>query len=118
MVVADHGQHAAVGRGAEGVGVLEHVHAAVEPRPLAVPQAEHAVVLCARKQPHLLTTPDRGHRQVFVNAGQKMNIVRLGKVFGLPQGLVEPADWRAAITRDETGRVEAAIEIALMLQDG
>ena len=43
MVVAHQRQHAAVARGAGEVGVAEHVAGAVDARPLAVPDAEHAV---------------------------------------------------------------------------
>ena len=69
VVVSDHREHTAVARRAECVGMLEHVHAAIEPGSLAVPHAEHAIVPGAGKQAYLLAAPDRGHRQVFVNAG-------------------------------------------------
>jgi hypothetical protein len=45
VVVAGDRDHAAMPAGAGHVGVLEDVGAAVHPRALAVPDAEHAVVL-------------------------------------------------------------------------
>ena len=118
VVIADHGKHAAVARGTEGVGVLEHVEAAVEAGALAVPHTEYAVVFCAFEQADLLTAPDRGHRQVFVDARLKVNVVRLRVLFGAPQRLIESAERRAAVAGNKAGGVEAAVQIALVLQDG
>src|SRR5210317_1760041 len=97
--------------------MLEYIHAAVEAWPLAVPHAEDAVVFRARKQADLLAAPDRGHRQVLVDAGQEMNVVFFGEALRFPQRLVETAQRRAAVARNETGGVESAFEIALVLQD-
>jgi len=47
VVVARDGDHAAMARRASHVRVLEHVRAAVHARALAIPDAEHAVVLFA-----------------------------------------------------------------------
>ena len=51
MVVAGQHQHAAMGRGAGGVAVLQRIAAAVDPRPLAVPDREHAVIFGAGNSP-------------------------------------------------------------------
>ena len=91
VVIAHHQQHAAMGRGAGGVGVLEHVHRAVGAGALAVPQAEHAIVLGAGEQADLLGAPDRSGGELLVHAGLEGDVVR-GQPLGLaPQRLVEPA---------------------------
>jgi hypothetical protein len=60
VVVPGHRNHAAPGRGAGHVGVLEHVGAAVHARALAVPDAEHAVELVGarRRKAQLLRAPE------------------------------------------------------------
>ncbi|KAG1316669.1 hypothetical protein G6F63_015974 [Rhizopus arrhizus] len=60
MVIGRQRQHAAVTRGAGGVGVLEHVAAAVHAGAFAVPHAEPAVILGAGKQVALLRPPPGG----------------------------------------------------------
>ena len=75
MVVAHQGEHAAVLRGAGEIGVAEHVAGAVDARPLAVPHAEHAVVLALAAQFGLLRAPDRGRGEVLVQAGLEQDVV-------------------------------------------
>jgi hypothetical protein len=53
-IVARQREHAAVRRGARVVGVLERVARAIDAGALAVPDAEHAVVLRAGVEPRLL----------------------------------------------------------------
>ena len=42
--------------------------------------------------------------------------LRFEEALGLPQRLVEPAERRAAIARDETRRIQAGRDVALALQ--
>ncbi len=60
VVVTRQQQHAAVGCNTCRIAVLEHVAGAVDPRALAVPHGEHAVVLGAGEQVGLLAAPHRG----------------------------------------------------------
>ena len=69
VVVAHQRQHAAMLRGAGEVGVAEDVAGAVDARALAVPDAEHAVVLALAAQLGLLRAPERGGGEVLVEAG-------------------------------------------------
>ena len=115
MVVAGDHEHTAVPGGAEGVGVLDHVHAPVHPGALAVPHGEHPVVLRPRQQPHLLGAPDRGGRQVLVDAGLEADVVGLELPAGLVQGHVQRAHRRAAVARDEPGGVQARVQVELVL---
>ena len=75
MVVAHQGEHAAVLRGAGEIGVAEDVAGAVDARALAVPHAEHAVVLALAAQLGLLRAPDRGGGEVLVEAGLEEDVV-------------------------------------------
>ena len=116
MVVAHHGDDAAEGGGAGGIGVLEHVHGAVGTRPLAVPHAEDAGMFRAGKEVDLLRAPDGGGGEVLVQPGLEADAVLLQRLARLPERLVQPAERRAAIAGDEARRVEPGGGIALALQ--
>jgi len=92
VVVAGEDQHAAVLRSSGRVGVLEHVAAAVDPRPLAVPHGEHAVVLRVGIEVDLLRAPDRGGREVLIDARAKYDVVLVEEGLRFPQRLVETTD--------------------------
>ena len=109
VVVAHQRQHAAVLGGAGEIGVAEHVAGAVDARALAVPHAEHAVVLALAAQLGLLRAPDGGRGEVLVDAGLEDGrrlAARSGR--GAHELLVEPAERRAAIAGDIARGVEAA----------
>ena len=118
VIVPRHRQHAAVGRGAEGIGVLEHIHAAIDTRPFAVPQAENAVVARLAEQMGLLTAPHRRGRKFFVNPRLEMHVVFFEPGSGPPERLIDAAQRRTPIAGDKRGGVEAALPIALMLKHG
>ena len=67
VVVAHQRQHAAVLRGAGEIGVAQGVAGAIDARALAVPDAEHAVVLALAAQFGLLRAPQRGGGKVLVD---------------------------------------------------
>ncbi|MGY4351205.1 phage tail sheath gpL-like [Bradyrhizobium sp. GM7.3] len=60
VVVAGETQDAAVLGGARGIAVAEDVAAAIDAGALAVPDADHAVILGAGREVELLRAPDRG----------------------------------------------------------
>ena len=64
-----------MGGGAGIVAVLEDVAGPVDPRTLAVPHGEDAVVACAGEQPGLLGAPDRGRREILVQPGFEDDVV-------------------------------------------
>ncbi len=107
-----------MGRAAGGVAVLEDVARAVDARPLAVPHGEDAVMLGAGEESDLLRAPDGGRREILVDAGLKADLVPLEEAPGAPEGLVEPAEWRAAIAGDEGGGIEPRRRVALALHHG
>ena len=102
MVISRQGQHTTKTRGACGIAVLEHVAAAIHTGPLAVPHREHAVVPGALEQIGLLTAPDHGGAQIFVDAGGEVNGGCSQMFACLPELEVEATQGAAAITGNET----------------
>ena len=84
MVVAGQRQHTAQRTGARAIGVAQHVAAAVHTGALAVPNAEYAVNARTGKAAHMLSTPDGGGGQVFVDCRAEENAVFFQDFFGLP----------------------------------
>ena len=95
--------------------MAQHVAGAVDARPLAVPDGEHAVVLVVAEQAGLLRAPDGGGRQVLVDAGLEVDLVVLQELPRPRQRLVEAAERRAAIAGDEAGGVQPGRLVALPL---
>ena len=118
VVVTGQQQHAAMGRNARGIAVLEDVTGAVDARALAVPHGKHAVVFGAGKQVGLLAAPDCRRRQFLVEAGLKMDGVLLEEIARVPEALVQHAQWRAAVAGDEATGIQVLSLVALMLQHG
>ena len=116
VVVAGQHQHAAVAARAGRIGVLEDVAAAVHARTLAVPHREDAVDARLRRQVHLLRAPDAGGGDVLVQPRLEDHLVRREVLARLPQRLVQAAERRAAIARDEACAVQPGAAVALALQ--
>ena len=115
MVVARQQQHATVAGRAGRVAVLQHVAGTIDPRPLAVPHGEDAIVIGVGKEIDLLAAPDGGRGQVLVDAGAEMDVVLLDEFLGPPQRLVETAQGRPPIAADEAGGVQAGGRVPLPL---
>ena len=116
VVVAAQRDGAAQRRHAGVARVLEHVRRAVHPGTLAVPQAEHALLLCTRQQPDLLRAPHGGGGEVLVDAGLEDDVVRVEVLAGRPQCEVVAAERAAAVAGDEAGGVVAGGTVAPSLQ--
>ena len=106
-----------MGRRTRGVAVLHDVEAAVDPGALAVPHGKDAVIFGVRILVELLRAPDGGHRQVLVQARLELDVILVEELLGPPEILVDAAEGRAAIARDEAARLEAGRRIALLLHD-
>ncbi len=92
MVVAGDDQHAAEAGGAGVVGVFHGIARAIDAGALAVPHGEDAVGGVAGEQRGHLRAPDRGHGEVFVEAGFEDDVFGLERLGG-GEGLdVEPAE--------------------------
>ncbi len=118
VVVTGNCQHATEGRGPGSVGMPEHIATAVDTGALAVPHAEHAIVLGALENTDLLCAPHRGGCQVFVDPRMKYGVIGFQMIAGFPQRLVEPAQGGAAVAGDETGSIQPIGQIALALHQG
>ena len=114
-IVAGEREDAAVLADARVVRMLECVAAPIHARRLAVPHAEHAVVLRPGEEAHHLAAEHRRRGEVLVQARREDDVV-LGEELGIAlEGLVEAAERRPAIARDERRRVEAARAVGAML---
>ena len=116
MVVAGKAQHAAVLCRACGIGVAEHIAAAVDAGALAVPDADHAIIVGAGRKAELLRAPDRGRRKVFVHAGLKLDVVFVEVLAGGEQLLVVAAERRSAVAGDEARGVQPRGAVAADLR--
>ena len=65
----------------------------------------------------LLRAPDRGRRELLVEAGLEMDVVGLEELLQPRELQIEPADRRAAIAGDEAAGVEPGAAVALLLGD-
>src|SRR3954463_2717658 len=102
-------------RRAGEVGMAEGIAAAVDARALAVPHAEHAVVPALPAQLRLLRAPERGGREVFVDAGLETHMRGVEEFLRPLELLVEAAERRAAIAGDQPGGVQPRAAVALAL---
>ena len=117
MVVADQEQHPAMGAGAGGIGVADHVHRAVDAGALAIPHGEDAVVARAGEEAALLRAPDGGGRHVLVDARMEDDVVVCEMAAGALDLAVETGQRRATIAGDIAGRIQAGGSIAAALLD-
>ena len=97
MVVTHQRDDAAIRRGAVEIGMAERIAGAVDPRSLAVPDGEDAVVAPLAAQLRLLRTPDGRRRKVLIQARLEHDVVVFQPRAGAPELQVEPAERRAAI---------------------
>ena len=116
MVVAGQTQHAAVFGRTRRIAVAEDVAAAVDAGALAVPDADHAIIVGAGREIELLRAPDGGRRQVLVHAGLEFDVVLVEVLAGGEQLLVVAAERRAAIAGYEAGGVEPRGAVAADLR--
>ena len=118
VVITHQRDDAAVLRRAGRVGMAQHVAGAIDARPLAVPHAEHAVVLTLAAQFGLLGAPQRGRREVFVETGLEYDVVRAQQAFGALELIVEAAERRAAVSGDVARGIEPSGAVARLLHQG
>ena len=92
--------------------MAQRVAGTVDPRPLAVPHGKHALDIAGRVQRRLLRAQYRGGAQILVHRGQEIDPRLLEPVAGVPHLEVEPAQGRAAITRDKARGVQPRRSVA------
>src|SRR5215470_15621204 len=116
MIIAGQRNDAAVLRGAGSIRMFERIERTVDARPLAVPDAEHAIDLGAGEHADLLAAPYRGRGEVFVEAGDEGDVLLLQEGLRAPQRMIVHAERRAAIAGDEARGIQSNSAIALSLQ--
>src|SRR2546422_649099 len=104
-VVPAQREHAAVTRDAREVRVLENITGAVDAGPLAVPHAEHAVVLRLREQVRELAAVDRRRPEILVHTREEDDVVLAEQSRVALEREVEAAERGASITADDRGGV-------------
>ena len=108
-VVAHDGEAAAGARDADEVAVAQRVGGAVEAGRLAVPHAEHAVVLGAGELRGQLAAPGRGGAELLVEARHVAHVVLVEQLaVALASSWSRPPSGRALVARDHRAGVEAA----------
>ena len=85
MVVAQHGQYAAVGRGAIGVAMLERVAGAIDAGALAVPDGEDAIDGALIIRFDLLTAEHGGAAELFIDGRLEGDAGRVEMLLRLAQ---------------------------------
>src|SRR5262245_12321289 len=95
--------------------MAKDVAGTVDPRALAVPHAEHAVVFALAQQFSLLAPPHRGGRKLLIQARAEDDVVGLQEFGGTLKLHVEPAERGAAIASDVARGVEPGAAVALLL---
>ncbi len=95
--------------------MTEDVAGAVDARALAVPHAEDAIVFAFAAQLRLLRAPQRGGREVFVDAGLETDMRGVEEFLRALELLVEAAERRAAIAGDQARGIQPRTAVALAL---
>ena len=95
--------------------MTECVTGAIHTRALAVPHAEYAIELTLAAQLGLLSTPQRGGGEFFIDAGLELDIGGSELAGGANELLVEPSQRRATVAGDIAGGVQPGAAVALFL---
>ena len=115
MVVTHQREHPAMAPRAGQICVTEDIAGSVDPRPLAVPEREGAVIARQRIKPGLLRAPAGGGRKFLVEARLEDDVVRLKPCARLEKLLIKTAQRRTAISGHEAGRIQPGTSIQLVL---
>ena len=116
MIIACQAQHAAVSRRTRSIAMTEYVAAAVDARPLAVPNPDDAVIARTRGQIDLLRTPDRCRRKVLVHTRLEFDLVPFEMAASGKELLIVTTEGRTAITGNEACCVETSGAVAADLR--
>jgi hypothetical protein len=98
--------------------VPDRVGGAVEPRVLAEPHPEHAVVPRAGELGGELAPPHRGRPELLVDARLEDDLQLARELALALQFLVQAAERRAGVAGDERRRVEPAAPVGPVLVEG
>ena len=116
VIVTGKAQHATVFCRTSRIAVTKHIAAAINAWPLAIPDADDAVVVRARRQLKLLRAPDRRCGKILVHARLKLDAEFVEVATRGHQLLVVATQRRSAIAGDEGGGIEARRAVAAHLR--
>ena len=116
VIVASDGDHAAMWRRSGRIGMFKDIATAIDSRAFAVPETKYAIGIGTGEQADLLGSPNCVGRQFFIDARPKDNLLAVQMLAGLPERLVERAEWRTAITRNKASGAQACNAVSLTLQ--
>src|SRR4029077_15736569 len=102
VVIAHQCEHTAVLRGSGQIGVAKHVAGAVDPWALAVPHAKDTIEIALAPQFSLLSAPQSGGSEVFIQPGLELDVGSGQPVATPDKLLVEATKRRSAIAGDIT----------------
>ena len=91
--------------------MLEHIARAIDARRLAIPDAEHAIELRARKQVRLLRAPHSRRPQILVQPLPELHVMRIHQLGRRADLLVVSPERRTPVARDETRRIKARFPV-------
>ena len=117
-IVARESEHASVLAYTRIVRVLEGVTRPVHAGRLAVPHAEHAVVLRFREKADHLAAEDGGGAEIFVETRGEDHVVGFQELVLALERLVETTQRRPTVPRDEGGSAEPATLVGPVLVEG
>ena len=115
VIITHRHDHPAVGRGACHVHMAHHIARAINPRPLAIPQAKHTIVFAFTAQFGLLAAPQGCRGQIFVQPRLKGDLRLRQQLFGALHLHIDGAKRRSAIACDISGCVQPRRRIARAL---
>ena len=108
-------EHAAARIGADEVAVADRIGGAVDPRRLAVPDAEHAVEARAGQRPGQLRAPHRRGGELLVDRRLQGQLVLGGERAEAPDLTHEPRERRAGIAGDQRRGTQPRADVGAML---
>jgi len=112
MVIPRHRQNTALRPGSGEIRVPERIARAVHAGRLAVPHAKYAVITRAGQKINLLSAPDRRGAKILVDRLAEYDLSCLKEILGGMRLLVQPAQRRTTIARDETRSFQPGCRIA------
>ena len=118
VVITHEHEHAAVGMRSGEIAVAEGVTCAVNAGPLAIPDAEYAIVFWLAVETHLLRAPDGGRRNVFIDTGLEYDVVIVQVLACHPELLVVCAERATPVSGDIARGIQPRRLIAKVLHDG
>jgi hypothetical protein len=116
-VVADQKQHPPAWVGAVHVGVPQCVGRPIQARPLAVPDADDAVVSRRAHGQIGLAAPHRCGGQFFVEARDEGDVMSLKHIGHAGEHPVDAAQWAALVSGHEGRDAQASTGVTLVLFD-